>query len=226
MSVRNWKKGLAVPLLVLGMGSAQAAMLEGDTVWFSFDDSLLGLFGNASVSGDTLSFDPTAFKANAAGPGIVTVSATTPLITITTKDMWVLDGVELFEQGDYFRIESGASTTLVGAGGQFIVNGSPVAVSAGGLTEYLTVADVINDGLSTTGWTASAGVALSGDSATVKVQNILLAGLTGGLEAAFIEKKLVEIAVDTTFVPIPAAVWLFGSALFGLTMVGRRRLSA
>lgn len=226
MSVRNWKKGLAVPLLVLGMGSAQAAMLEGDTVWFSFDDSLLGLFGSASVSGDTLSFDPTAFKANAAGPGIVTVSATTPLITITTKDMWVLDGVELFEQGDYFRIESGASTTLVGAGGQFIVNGSPVAVSAGGLTEYLTVADVINDGLSTTGWTASASAALSGDSATVKVQNILLAGLTGGLEAAFIEKKLVEIAVDTTFVPIPAAVWLFGSALFGLTMVGRRRLSA
>lgn len=227
-SVRNYAKGLAMPLLVLGMTSAQAAMLEGDRVWFSFDDSLTGLFGSASVAGDTLSFNPTEFKATAAGTGIVTVSGTTPLITITAKPSFVLEDLALLEQGNYFRIESGGGTTLVGAGGQFIVNNVAHPVTAGGLTDYLTVDDVTSTGLTTSSWIALADVGVSGTAATVKVQNILLAGITEGLEAAFIEKGLVsiEVGAEIGVVPVPAAVWLFGSALLGLSLVSRRRLAA
>lgn len=224
---RNLLRGLTVPLLVLGMGSAQAAMLEGETVTFSWTGDL-GLFGEASVSGDTLRFDPTEFVANAAGPGIVTVSATTPTITIQTKPGFVLAGGSLLEQGDYFRIEAAGDpiTTLVGAGGQAIVNGTPLQLTAGGLTASLSPEDVVNSGLMTTPWSITHSAALGGTSIEVKLQNILVAGITGGLEAAFIEKKLVEIGIDTAVIPVPPAVWMLGSALFGLAAIGRRRLAS
>jgi hypothetical protein len=67
---------------------------------------------------------------------------------------------------------------------------------------------------------------------TLTIQNTLTAftsDSTGGSELAWIEKKLI-LEINTVIpvgmeVPVPAAVWLFGSAL-GLLTVARRRRAA
>ena len=231
MSVCKWRIGLAVPLLALGMGSAQAAMLEGDTVWFSFNDNLLGLFGDPSVSGDTLVFNPVDFDADVAGGGSDITDAITPVITITAKANYVIDDVELAESGSYFRIDPTAGmATLVAAAGNLIVNGTGVAFSAGGLGAFQSPADVVANGLSLVDWAAEAEAEdLGALLATVQIRNVLVAGAVGGrrgIEMAFIGKDVIELEVETAVIPIPAAVWLFGSALIGLSVVGRRRLAA
>lgn len=220
----------AASAFVLGVGSASAQMvtLEGDTVEFTFDSGALSsLFGGFSVSGDSLVFDPTNFIAQATGPGIQIASATTPSITITPKAGFFATGVSLFEQGDYFRIESGGTTTLVGAGGQFIVNSTPYSITAGGLGAYQTPADIVMNGLVTSPWTISKDVSFAQtvDGTSVKLQNILIAGITGGLESAFIEKKLVTITGVTVPIPEPEtwALFIVGLGLLGLQL--RKRLS-
>lgn len=219
----------ATAAFVLGVGSAYAQMvtLVGDTVEFTFDSGALGsLFGGFSVSGDSLVFDPTTFIAQATGPGIQITSATTPSITVTPKAGFFATGVSLFEQGDYFRIESGGGTTLVGAGGQFIVNNMPYSLTAGGLGAYQTPMDVTMNGLVTSPWTISQVVSFAQtvDGTSVKLQNILIAGITGGLEAAFIEKKLLTITGVTVPIPEPEtwALFIVGLGLLGLQL--RKRL--
>ena len=62
----------------------------------------------------------------------------------------------------------------------------------------------------------------------MKVENILSAytqsGDDGALQA-FIEKKSVGVEVDiiTTVIPVPAAIWLFGSGLLSLVGMARRK---
>ncbi len=225
MNFKKTFRALAFALLGVAGGQASAAVVtvSGANVDYSFDDALLGLFGNYSIAGDTLSFDPTTFIANATGTGIVVTSATTPTITVTAKSGVKINAVSLFEQGDYFMINDGG-TTLVAASGQFIVDNAPNAINAGGLTAAQSPADVGANGLTTTTWTISKSVALSdAASTTLKLQNILVAGISGGMQAAFIEKKLVQFSVETAPVPVPPAVWMLGSAIVGLATVGRRK---
>ena len=59
----------------------------------------------------------------------------------------------------------------------------------------------------------------------LELQNNLFATTSNDGERAWIEKKIsaVEVGVSTTVIPVPAAVWLFGSGLLGLVGVARRR---
>ena len=206
--------------ILMGMGAAASAAvvtLEGDTLWFSFDDAQLDdLFGGYSVTGDTLSFDPTVFRAKS-NSGVDVVSATTPQISVAAKEGFFLTGASLHEQGDYFRIGAAGE---VAVGGQFILNNSPTSISAGPLTATTTIA-----AFTTTPWEIDSSGSLSGAEGSIKLQNILLAGsIEDGNFSAFIEKKLIEISVDTQAVPLPPAAWMLGSALVGLVTVGRRKL--
>ena len=55
----------------------------------------------------------------------------------------------------------------------------------------------------------------------VSIQNTLVATTDAFGETAWIQKKLSFTA--TTVVPVPAAAWLFGSALMGLMALKRRK---
>ena len=50
----------------------------------------------------------------------------------------------------------------------------------------------------------------------------VLAALSGANDFAFITKALAKVKVDVTAVPLPPALWMLGSALVGLVTVGRR----
>ena len=68
---------------------------------------------------------------------------------------------------------------------------------------------IIGGFTSATGWVGGVGT-LSGDN----IYSITFAGITGS-----------ELVIDIAAIPVPAAVWLFGSGLLGLAGVARRKAS-
>lgn len=209
-------------LLALPFGSDAAVVtLNGTDVDFTFDNSLLSLFGTPAVSGDSLIFSPTTFVANAANLAGLVVTNATMNVTVTPHAGQTLSNATLFEQGDYFRQEVFTpNSTAVAVLGQFIVDGTnaysiaPAAPLSSVITSFLSPA--------MTPWTSTTIAALSGSSAQLTVQNILWAVSMQLGSGAFIEKKLVQISVDPAPVPIPAPVMLFMSALAGVFVVSRR----
>lgn len=59
-------------------------------------------------------------------------------------------------------------------------------------------------------------------SLNITITNSLLAGAFGPEASASISKTSALLNIGTQFVPVPAAAWLFGSALVGLVAIGRR----
>lgn len=240
----NVKLALVAAGLALASTGASAAIqsvsVSGATVDFSFqyDDSLPNLFnlGIYEVSGDSLSFSPTNFFAYQNGlTGWSNANSTTPVITVTAKAGYTLNQLSLFEQGDYYRIQSGSGMTTVKVAGEFIVNNVATTISTAPLATAMSAQGLFDDSeiFETSAWSYSTSVALNAaQSATAKVQNILKAGVNLGgtaLDVAFIEKKLMMLSVQSTEVtapvPVPGAFWLFGSAFVGL-LVSRRNTQA
>ncbi|MCQ8105769.1 PEP-CTERM sorting domain-containing protein [Methylomonas sp. SURF-2] len=236
----QFKRLCAAAGLALFSMAGNAAVLNGSTVDYHFDDSLLNsLFGSVSISGDVLSFSPVGFEALANlvnNPPIITTTDTTPLISVTAKSGYVLNGLSLAEQGNYYRIESAPASSFVGVSGEFVVNGAATQFSANQpLTNAFGFAELANGvPFITSAWNVDVALALNAlESATVKVQNILVAGVAGLGNSAFIAKNLLSIGAFTTqlsgppaAVPVPGAVWLFGTALLGWIGVTRRKTMA
>lgn len=233
----RWARLGMAACLALFNAAGNAAIFSGSTVDYHFNDSLLSnLFGEISLSGDVLSFHPLDFAALSNNLPIVTANATTPLISVTAKSGYALTGLNLWEQGDYYRVESAPASSFVGVSGQFIVNNAATAFSASQpLSNVFSFAELANGvPFVTSAWDVSVAVALNAvESATVKVQNVLIAGISSAGNAAFIAKNLLSIGASTTplagppaAVPVPGAVWLFGSALLGWLGVGRSKRMA
>lgn len=225
---------LAAAGLALASTGANATWIyvSGDTVDFSFDDSFLKPeLGSYSVNGDTLSFSPVDFIAEQNGStGLAIANVTTPEIKIMPKSGNALTGLSLFEQGDYFRLEESNGNTAVSFGGQFIVDNAANSIT---LSQPLNESVSFNDFLAgggnflTTTWSAENSVSLNSvDSATAKVQNLLISAVTEeGLNLAFIENNLLSVSATTVpaHVPVPEAIWLFGSAM-ALLVSPRRKV--
>lgn len=241
----NFKLAMLAAGLALASSGASAAIqsvsVSGATVDFSFqyDDTLPNLFnlGIYEVSGDSLSFSPTNFFAYQNGvTGWNTANSTTPAITVTAKAGYSLNQISLFEQGDYYRIQSGSGMTTVKVAGEFIVNNVATKISNVSLADSMSAQGLFNDSeeFETSSWSYSTSVALNAaQSATAKVQNILKAGVNLGgtaLDVAFIEKKLMMLSVQSTEVtapvPVPGAIWLFGTAFAGFLVSRRNTQSA
>jgi len=232
------KIGLTGLLFVFGCFPSHAALVSqcGDTVCFTWDDAGLSIFGTPTIVGDKIIFDPTTFVANSLnGEGVVTTNATVN-ITIDVMAGYAFDSMGLAESGDYFLW---GANSAVSVGGQLRVRDDADTLL---VTDNITASapfDIYNTpfDLTTHNWDAAASVSLAGaewngvTQVVMKVENILsaytLAGDTGALQA-FIEKKEVGVEIDitTTVIPVPAAVWLFGSGLLGLIGIARRKQAA
>jgi hypothetical protein len=242
--MKNLRLVLAAAGFALASSGVNAAIMSvtvsGQTVDFSYqyDTSLPNLFnlGIYTVSGDSLSFSPTNFIAHQNGlTGWSTSTATTPLVTVTAKAGYALTNLSLFEQGDYFRIQSDTNMTMVSVSGQFIVDNNPSSItSSQPLTTVMPAAQLFSqpETTQTSTWWVSSNVALnSTQSATAMVENILRAGVNlnaTALDEAFIQKKLMSLSAATmpVVVPVPGAFWLFGSALTGVLVSRRRNITA
>jgi len=223
-------KKLAAGMIFLGQtltGAAFAASvtLSGTTVDFSFDDTLLGLFGAPTVAGDILSFTPTNFFAESFdGDGIDRTHATLN-VKITAHDNWDFSRVDLTEYGDYEMVGNGAKVAVKGQIRVFDTMNPLVKRSASirPSTPFMPTDDI-----ETVDWEANASIKLGGMATAsminVTLQNILQARSPRNTDTlAFIEKKYAGLSVITTPVPEPET---YAMLLAGLGLVGfaaRRR---
>jgi len=220
-SVRNAIAGLC---LVFGALSASAAIVsvDGDNVRFTYDNSTL--YGSAIVVGDAILFTPTGFAAESLnGSGLdQEIEMLNIQVEIITAGYW-LEDFQLVEQGDYILDGAGATAAVSGI---FEVSSNtnanvesnsfdagPLTVQ-GALTEW-SAGSMISLG-DTPGWATDTDVDLD-------ITNTLSATTSAPGEQSRVQKKLGGVGIQITAVPVPAAVWLFGSGLVGLLGWARRK---
>jgi hypothetical protein len=241
MTKKSWFLAFAGVISILsGNASAALVTLNGNGFNVVYDSAATGLFGTPTLSGDgkTILFSPLNFVAASSGQGSVFTSSNVQF-DITPTANYNLNGVSLVENGDYRLVDragNGPLAPAVDASGELrltnLWNGVDVVTtnfSAGALTNVCTT----SAGCGFSPWSASAF--LNAPSAwldagvRVRIQNYLTAEAFYAGDSATIEKKQasasMEITPFTTVVPVPGAVWLFGSALAGFIGL-RRKVSA
>jgi len=209
-----------------GAAFAASVTLSGDTVDYTFDDTLLGLYGPASLSGDTLHFTPVDFQAKSLNGAGFALTNNTMNIQVTAHDGWLFSNIGLAERGDYLLLGAGSTADVAGQIRVFDVAAPLTDVTA----SILPGGPLDQSGLPTTNWDAAATVDLSAwtDARTVNVtvQDILLASTSAAASVAFVEKKFVGLTAGVA--PIPEAQ-TYAMMLAGLGLVGwkiRRRRPA
>lgn len=214
--------GLSAALLG-GNALAVSTTMTGTSVSYSFDTDDLGLFGTASLSGDSLVFTPTSFTAASVNgifsPGAVAVQ--TLHVTVSANSGYQLSAVNLTESGTY-SLSGGATAFVTGNITATDIEGTTSGQEIG---KIVTTAPLTVIG-ATTGWTANAGVVLPAtgwggtdgvvNSIGLKITNQLFAASALG-GASEVWKSAVGINVVTS--PVPEAK-TYAMLLAGLGLVG------
>jgi hypothetical protein len=220
--------------------SASAAVVQycGPNLCYEYDDAQAAtvFFGQPGFAGDDAYFLPNIFEARSAdGVGIHSGTNTdTADATWVFSRIWSINpnneiaSIYAYEEGDYeINYAAGTATgdLYLAAFGLNAVEASVVGTDS---VAFAGDSGVQNWDLSTT-ILPSALLTQVANNLQLTIQNTLTAftaDTTPGSELAYIEKKLI-LEINTVVpvgqqVPVPAAVWLFGSAL-GLLAVARRR---
>jgi len=223
---------LALTLLLFAATSNAAIVtVNGADVKFTYDNATL--YGAGNVVGNTIFFTPSAFKAESTNGtsgtgGLVQTSESLGITVEALSGSLVMSAFQLVEDGDYKLTGGGASVSAVGSlaidsqtstfsdsaafnAGALTTSGGPTPWDAGA-TLFLS---------NTAGWNTDTKVLMT-------LNNTLSATSLAIGELALIEKKFsgtaIGLTIDMTPVPVPAAAWLFGSAL-GLLGWMRRKTS-
>ncbi len=230
---------LALALLLFAT-AANALDVEvyGENVKFTYDPETLYGVGTVFVTGNTIFFTPNTFKAESLdGAGIVTATASLDIrIEVLEPLDWAMSAFHLIEEGDYKInkiIGGGASASAVGT---LTVDSQTSAFST--FNDFDAGTLPATEG-ALAPWSAGTSIFLADtpdwDQDTdviMTLDNTLSAYSEVSGEVAFIEKKFQGTAIGITaalapaVIPVPATVWLFGSALMGFVVVARRKRKA
>ena len=224
------KKALIFGTLLFSATSQAAVITQfGTDVSFTYDDATL--FGTGTVVGNSISFLPTDFKAESLdGAGLDTLSETLNLIIESTTEGYFMDSFVLAEQGDY-KLD-GAPTADVDASSNFLVESatSNCGIFACSESKIFTSGPLGDTGGALAAWSLGGSIDLSDTAGwgsdtkvNLQLQNNLEASTSNFGEQAFIQKKQGGIGITVNPIPVPAAVWLFGSGLIGLIGIARRK---
>ena len=210
--------------------ASQAITQCGPNICYTYDagQSAAAYFGLPTLLGDSMRFIPPNFRAeslNAAGT--VSLSATWLFDNVYSTSGAEIGSVFVSEAGDYsITGESGGAPDTVGvnlstlvadnASAEFVLDIKNFSASGNTILPPQTWALVSGTINPATAFTAIA------NNVAVSIQNTLSATTDEVGGDAWIQKKFVVQVGSVVPVPVPTAVWLFGSAL-GLMGVARRR---
>lgn len=237
-SFKRLSKALAAGLLLLVSALSHSApvTIMGDDLIFTYDDSTL--FGTANVIGNSIFFLPTNFIAQAANDdGAVQVTDTVDIeIQVKEGSSYLMDNFQLFESGDYLLNGSSASADVnaflqvTSFTHTCMMGGSPIPVACNMANTFdAGTLNVASGALEQ--WSLSGGLDLDmmpmwADDfhVNLRIQNTLDATSLDVGDSALIQKKFGAIGVEIVGeVPVPAAAWLFGSALLSLVVAKKRK---
>jgi hypothetical protein len=185
-----------------------------------------GLWGIPTLFGDTILLSPNEFNAKSVDGGPTQITNSTIHMRLAAKDGHVFDGFDLTELGDY---------KLNGAGSEVQVDGQLrvyAPFTSTNLTDNIITGSPLNiNDNNPHDWEGTASIEIIPATTFVilTLENILEARTTDGTSLAFIEKKIAATSITITMtppippIPVPAAVWLFGSGLLGLIGLARRK---
>jgi len=217
-SLKKAISGVVAGLATLGATATYAAVTVTVT-------DLNGSFGASlfDTTTNTLSFNTPSFAVNTGnGVSINSLNALSPVLldtlTIHVHSDTSLLSAKWTENGAVSR--QGVALTQVA--GSLAVPGSPA--------DFVVLPASTNGfgDLPIAAWTATSTVGLSGNDVDITVTNVLFAASIADLidpnkNQAFVAKTSALLEISATAVPLPAAAWMLGSSLIGLTAVGRRR---
>jgi len=214
---RMFRFVLPVVLALFATTSSQAIQitLSGNSVEYTFDDSLMGLFGTPQVAGDSLIFTPTDFKATSVqANGAVSVTHSID-IKISLKPGFNFVSLDLLERGDYLLFGPGTNTADV-SGMLSLADSTHTLDIVLDSTDPLDIA-----GLPTQNWEVAVAD-LTGwvPALDLTLTNTLTASTDNANGIAFVEKKFAGITVSTVPEPATLTMMLLG---LGLLMLGRQR---
>lgn len=203
-----------------GTAFAASVTLAGQTVDFTFDDTLLGLFGQPALSGDTLYFTPVDFKAQSLNGTGFALTSNTLNIKLTAHPGWGFSSIDLAEKGDYLLLGSGSQAAVSGQLRAF----DPARPLVDATASIQTGNPLDQTGLVTHNWSSQTALDLSAwtpaRSINATVQNLLLASTDTAASVAFVEKKFVALTPAMLAVtPVPEAN-TYAMMLAGLGLVG------
>lgn len=205
-------------------GPATAALVSvcGPSICYEYDNAQVGIlkFGSPTLVGDAMQFLPVNFRAESAnGAGFDVDTATFVFNRVYSISGADIISVTASEFGDYRIISGGTVDVDLYLQAASNVNALDFTVD---LNSFGTSGPSGGPQL----WSLGASVSPSAvftnlaNDLALTVQNTLTAFTGNSGELAWIQKKLIlEVAV----VPVPAAVWLFGSGLALLGFARRRQ---
>ena len=214
--------------------TAGAVIVEvaGDTVIFRWDTDLIDpKYGTPTVAGDSIFVTPTGFSALSENIDGAVTSFGAGTVQIIAKAGYNLDGINFGETGDY-RMTGDSVSVDVDPYLRVFDWFDAVPVIGTEETQHVTVTGdlTINDG-NLHDWSAAGGFDLTTGTwdgvnhVGLTLQNTLNATSLILGDSALIQKKAIGASIDvsTSPIPVPAALWLFGSGLLGLVGVARRK---
>ena len=224
------KAGVAVlglsAILLSGNALAATQTLVGTNVTYVYDDALMGLYGQPTLSGDSLIFTPINFQALSTNGGFAQTDSTIN-IKVYANGNYTLSAFNLTELGEYSLIGSDAQVAVGGQMRLFDLNNAPPAGPE--LTDPITATAPLTVATSLTDWQANAAIAVPANwnsGVNLTIENILLAGTTQTGSTGEIWKN--TVTVNTSVSPVPEAE-TYAMILAGLGLVGfmarRRSLS-
>ena len=221
---------LAAPVSCVGT----TCTLTGDNIVYEYDSSVnagaLALFGTPTISGDVVRFIPPDFRAESvdgvgvhSGTNIDNVNANFIFDRVYSLNGLEIQEIKVLEFGDY-EITNGDRVSL-----DLLLTASS-NIDFLDFTSNNAAFDALGDSGGLQTWQVSASVLpadMFSSAATdmaLSIQNTLEAETNALGESAWIQKKLAFVAATekNPVVPLPPAVWLFGSSLGLLGMVRRR----